>query len=270
MRSSDGTSHGETALIWDEDCGFCARTVRLVPRLRLDADVVAWQQADLPALGLGEEACRRAVQWVGTDSASVEGGRAVAAALSASPTRLASARWAASLPGVRAVVDAAYRVVAANRHRLPGSTPACDVTASDGCRAPWPRIESAWFRTRLAQCHLRALGFRPRGRSSRSSRRGLRPTRSTGARMSDSSPSRWRAAALGATTRCRGPGCFPRRTSASTPSTMRDAAAFGSSPCTRHAGDGRPCARRPTPRLHLGAHAYGSAARSGDTFGHAA
>jgi predicted DCC family thiol-disulfide oxidoreductase YuxK len=118
------------ALIWDEDCGFCARTVRLVPRLRLDADVVAWQQADLPALGLGEEACRRAVQWVGTDSASVEGGRAVAAALSASPTRWRVLGWAASLPGVRAVVDAAYRVVAANRHRLPGSTPACDVTAS--------------------------------------------------------------------------------------------------------------------------------------------
>jgi predicted DCC family thiol-disulfide oxidoreductase YuxK len=31
------------------------------------------------------------------------------------------------LPGIRAVAGVVYRLVAANRHRLPGGTPACRV-----------------------------------------------------------------------------------------------------------------------------------------------
>jgi predicted DCC family thiol-disulfide oxidoreductase YuxK len=41
------------------------------------------------------------------------------------------------LPGISSIAARAYRLIAANRYRLPGGTPACAVTR--GGRAPAPR-----------------------------------------------------------------------------------------------------------------------------------
>jgi len=173
------------------------------------------------------------VQWVGTDSASVEGGRAVAAALSASrhagecsagPRRSPECvRWWMPPTGwLRQPASPARFDASVRRDRL-----LTDVAAPClGSRVPGSNKTGAMSPS--------CTGVSTRGRSSRSSRRGLRPTRSTGARMSDSSPSRWRAAALaqppGAV-----PGVFSETNVRLYSVDDEDAAAFGSSPCTRHA-----------------------------------
>ena len=115
-----------TTLVFDGDCAFCSSCVRAVPRLRLrPGTVVAWQQADLPALGLTAEQCAEALQWVGDDGRVSSGHEAVARLLlaSAPPYRLLGALLLA--PGIRWVAARTYRWVAAHRSSLPGGTPAC-------------------------------------------------------------------------------------------------------------------------------------------------
>lgn len=121
-------------LIYDGDCGICTRFARLVSvRLRRrerDFAVAAWQDLDLAPYGLTPQACDAAVQWVGADGAVCSAQDAIARALVASrlPFRPIGALILA--PGVNALGGLVYRWVAANRHRLPGGTPACSLPAS--------------------------------------------------------------------------------------------------------------------------------------------
>ena len=128
-------------LIWDGDCAFCARCAAFLPRHRLGAgvDVVPWQDVDLAALapdrvGLTAAACRQAVQWVDLDPVGQVRRRAGAAGLAAM-LRHAGGAWAvagavAAVPPGSWLAAAVYRVVAANRHRLPGGEPACALPAA--------------------------------------------------------------------------------------------------------------------------------------------
>ncbi len=112
--------------MYDGDCGFCTSCVRFVERwLPTDATVIAWQDADLPGLGVRPERARESVQWVAPDgsvsSAQVAVGRLL---------RDAGGAWAVLgrivlAPAVAPAAGAAYRFVAAHRSRLPGGTPAC-------------------------------------------------------------------------------------------------------------------------------------------------
>ena len=116
-----------TTLVYDGDCGFCTTAVSFVPRLRLRADrVVAWQHADLPALGLTPQQCAEAVQWVDA-AGTASGHRAVARLLMASGPLWWLLGRVLLLPGISAVAARAYALVADNRMRLPGGTPACAV-----------------------------------------------------------------------------------------------------------------------------------------------
>jgi predicted DCC family thiol-disulfide oxidoreductase YuxK len=112
-------------LVYDGDCGFCTTCVAFIHRrLPTDAHVVAWQHADLDALGVSRQQAQRKVQWV--DGGAVCGGHQAVGRLLldaggwwAIPGRLALTppfSWVAAL---------LYKVVADNRHRLPGGTPAC-------------------------------------------------------------------------------------------------------------------------------------------------
>ncbi len=121
----------ERILVFDGDCGFCTSAVGLIPRLRLHADrVVPWQQADLPALGLTPEQCSAAVQWV-DERGVASGHRAIARLLMASGPLWAVLGRLALLPGVSAIAARLYRLVADNRGRLPGGTPACAAPRAD-------------------------------------------------------------------------------------------------------------------------------------------
>jgi predicted DCC family thiol-disulfide oxidoreductase YuxK len=77
--------NGVTALpvlVYDGDCGFCTRSVQFGQRHigRMPA-AVAYQAADLAALGLTEAQCATAVQYVARDHRAYAGHDAVAAVL---------------------------------------------------------------------------------------------------------------------------------------------------------------------------------------------
>lgn len=113
-------------LVFDGDCAFCTSCVRwLEKRVRPDADIVAWQLADLDALGVSEEQAADAVQWARPDGAVLAGHEAIAAMLSTAGPIWRIAGRILLLPGVSWMAARAYRLVAVNRHRLPGGTPAC-------------------------------------------------------------------------------------------------------------------------------------------------
>jgi predicted DCC family thiol-disulfide oxidoreductase YuxK len=112
-------------LIYDGDCAFCTSSARLLERIGPGAETVAWQQTDLGALGLTEEAASAAVQWVEIDGTARSGHEAVAAALRSAGGAWAVAGRALIAPGLAPLAAGAYRLIAANRHRLPGGTPAC-------------------------------------------------------------------------------------------------------------------------------------------------
>ncbi len=119
--------HGSAGLVvFDGDCGFCTWSVGFAQRwIRPAVAFVPWQRADLVAVGLTPQACSQALQFVDPGGHVQAGGRAVCALLVAGCLPWPLIGRLGSLPGVRQLVDAGYRLVARHRHRLPGATPAC-------------------------------------------------------------------------------------------------------------------------------------------------
>lgn len=130
---------GDAWLIFDGDCGFCTRCVLwLEARWARPVRALPWQSADLEALGLDEARTRREVCWVELFAGQPartrrEGGhRAAAYALRACRSPWPALGALLLLPPPFAWIFAAgYRLVARNRGRLPGTTPACR-------RPSWP------------------------------------------------------------------------------------------------------------------------------------
>ena len=118
-------------LVYDGDCGFCTTCVRVLERIGPDAKIVAWQLTDLAELGMTAEQAADAVQWVQIDGTDRSGHEAIAAALITAGGIWRIAGRAVLLPGISSIAARVYRLVADNRYRLPGSTPACAVVAED-------------------------------------------------------------------------------------------------------------------------------------------
>lgn len=127
-----------SVLVFDGDCGFCTTSVTwLADRFPGAFAVVPYQRTDLDALGLTARECDATVQWIGDVTAPVttraEGAAAVGALLRTGGCGRgglvgATARGLGLLAVSRPtswVADAMYAVVAKNRQRLPGGTPAC-------------------------------------------------------------------------------------------------------------------------------------------------
>ena len=113
-------------LLYDGDCAFCTSCARLVERrIRPAAVVVAWQFADLAELGVTAEQATEAVRWVQADGVVRSGHEAIAAMLSTSGAVFRPIGRFLLLPGISPLAARAYALVATNRHRLPGGTPAC-------------------------------------------------------------------------------------------------------------------------------------------------
>lgn len=121
-------------LVFDGDCGACSALARLVTRrVRREAsdfDVVAYQRADLAALGLTGEQCEVALQWVASDGTVSSAQDAVASVLLAGRAWQRPLGRALRLPGVNVLAGIGYRFVARHRNRLPGGTPACSLPDS--------------------------------------------------------------------------------------------------------------------------------------------
>ena len=112
-------------LVYDGDCAFCTSCARGLERLGPDAEIVAWQLTDLTDLGITERQATAAVQWVQIDGSVRSGHEAIAGILgTAGPVWKLLGRTIL-LPGISWIAARVYRLVADNRYRLPGSTPAC-------------------------------------------------------------------------------------------------------------------------------------------------
>jgi predicted DCC family thiol-disulfide oxidoreductase YuxK len=117
-------------LLYDGDCAFCTTCARVLEkRIRPNAEIVAWQLTDLDELGVTAEQAAAAVQWVEIDGTLRSGHEAIAATLGAAGRAWRLAGRLILLPGISWVAAAVYRLVAGNRHRLPGGTPACKTSS---------------------------------------------------------------------------------------------------------------------------------------------
>ena len=111
--------------IYDGDCGFCSRCVAWASR-RSDVRFEPFQRADLASYGIAEEAAAEAVHCVGADGRVTRGAAAVAAVLQECGRRWALLALLMRLPAIRTLAEVGYRLVARNRHRLPGPA-ACSI-----------------------------------------------------------------------------------------------------------------------------------------------
>jgi predicted DCC family thiol-disulfide oxidoreductase YuxK len=117
--------HG--TLVFDGECGFCTRCRDVLTRLDRNGRLVtmaAQQQLARQKTGLDLDELRKSVLWLDRDGTTCRGAAAINAALTAATgSRLFVLLY--RLPGMRQAQEAVYRLVAANRHRFPGSTPWC-------------------------------------------------------------------------------------------------------------------------------------------------
>ncbi|GGX98250.1 hypothetical protein GCM10010324_50790 [Streptomyces hiroshimensis] len=117
-------------LVYDGDCGFCTTSVRCAETyVRPRCDVVAWQFADLDALGVTQERAEHELLWIAPGGTVYGGAQAVAKLLLSARGGWAVAGAVLTLPPVRWAAHGLYRLIADNRHRLPGGTAACALPA---------------------------------------------------------------------------------------------------------------------------------------------
>jgi predicted DCC family thiol-disulfide oxidoreductase YuxK len=117
-------------LLFDGDCGFCTSSARWLERHAPSIAIVQpWQRADLDRIGVSEQACRDAVQWVDEDR------RSSGPVAFADYARTSTAGWRAigRLVGTPIGLRLAwpvYRWIARNRGRMPGGAPECATASS--------------------------------------------------------------------------------------------------------------------------------------------
>lgn len=118
-----------SVLVFDGDCAFCTRSAGFITRrIRPRTEVRSSQSLDLSALGLTPEQCALAVQWVGDDASIRSGAAAITSMLREGGRGWALLGTVGQLPGIRSAAELGYRVVASNRHRMPGGCAACEMT----------------------------------------------------------------------------------------------------------------------------------------------
>jgi predicted DCC family thiol-disulfide oxidoreductase YuxK len=119
-------------LLFDGDCGFCTRSAEFIEaHISTSCTVVPWQFADLAALGTTKEQTEHEVVWVSRDGTVRGGARAVAALLIVARGWWAPLGWTLRIPPFRWIAHLGYRLVAVNRHRLPGGTSGCAVRSAE-------------------------------------------------------------------------------------------------------------------------------------------
>jgi len=113
--------------VYDGDCSFCTTCAEFIERrIPTRARVVPWQFADLDELGLTQEQCEAAVQWVSGEQRG-SGPDAIALLLADAGRAWQVAGGLLALGPVRLAAWPAYRWIADHRHLLPGGTAACSL-----------------------------------------------------------------------------------------------------------------------------------------------
>jgi predicted DCC family thiol-disulfide oxidoreductase YuxK len=119
-------------LIYDGDCQFCQLSLEFgIKNLRFFPQYVAFQRIDPQAFGLTEDQVRSQI-WLAqkspASSGALGGHLAAGAILGLQPSFwLRALGWLASTPPTSWAADLLYKLIAANRHRLPGGSRACKI-----------------------------------------------------------------------------------------------------------------------------------------------
>ena len=114
--------------VYDGDCAFCTTCARFIEkRIPTSVEVTPWQFSDLDALGVTQADAEAAVLWIAPGERTVAGPEAIARLLVDAGSLWRPFGWALDLPPVRWVAWPVYRLIARNRHRLPGGTAACSL-----------------------------------------------------------------------------------------------------------------------------------------------
>ncbi len=112
--------------IYDGDCAFCSSSVRLISRfVKNTPPMKPYQWCDLIALGLTETECREKAQFVLGQYRKFSGADAFAELFKAASFPWKLVGILLSLPIIRNISRLVYKIIAANRYRLPGGTPTC-------------------------------------------------------------------------------------------------------------------------------------------------
>jgi predicted DCC family thiol-disulfide oxidoreductase YuxK len=118
--------------LYDGDCSFCTSCANFIERrIPTRAEVRPWQFADLDALGVTQAEAEEAVVWVAPGGVKDAGPAAIARLLVDAGSFWRPLGWVLGLPPVRWVAWPVYRLIARNRHRLPGGTPACSLPQAE-------------------------------------------------------------------------------------------------------------------------------------------
>lgn len=113
-------------VIYDGDCAFCSSAARFgKARIAPDLEFQPYQRLELTQYGLTVELAAAALQYVTGDGKIYSGHRAVNQILihAGYPLKLIGLMF--SLPGLSKIAAISYKLIANNRHRLPGGTPTC-------------------------------------------------------------------------------------------------------------------------------------------------
>jgi predicted DCC family thiol-disulfide oxidoreductase YuxK len=117
-------------LIYDGDCQFCQLSLDFgVRNLRIFPQYVAFQKIDPNDFGLSAQQVRSQIwlaQKAPATAAALGGHLAAAAILKLQPSRwLRVLGWLTSTPPTSWAANVLYKLIAANRHRLPGGSRTC-------------------------------------------------------------------------------------------------------------------------------------------------
>jgi predicted DCC family thiol-disulfide oxidoreductase YuxK len=124
--------HHGPILIFDGDCAFCTTSARwLQRRLGGAVPVEPWQFTDLPAYGTTAERAQYEVLWVDTAGEIHGGAQAFARWLIHTGGLWRPLGVMITLPPIRWVAAGVYRLIANNREKMPGGTPACALPPHD-------------------------------------------------------------------------------------------------------------------------------------------
>ena len=118
--------------LYDGDCSFCTTCAQFIERrIPSDAQVIPWQFADLDALDVTQPEAEEAVVWVDGPRPHPAGPEAIARLLVDAGSYWRLLGRVLDLPPVRWLAWPVYRLIARNRHRMPGGTAACSLPQAE-------------------------------------------------------------------------------------------------------------------------------------------
>lgn len=119
-------------LIYDGDCKFCQLSLEFgIKHLRTFPQYVAFQKIDPKDFGLTANDVRSQIwlaQEIPANAVALGGHLAAGAILKLQPSLwLRALGWLATTPPTSWVANLLYKLIAANRHRLPGGSRTCQL-----------------------------------------------------------------------------------------------------------------------------------------------